>query len=165
MGEVNSPEILHSSHLLDGFSCGVPSLDEWLCKRALRNAKSGASRTFVVADGRHVIGYYALSSGSIEHLTAPSVMTRNMPDPIPILILGRLAVDLRYQKNRIGALLLKDAMLRTLSVADNVGVSALFVHALSEEAKQFYLQYGFKVSTTDAMTLYLPVKHLRSYFV
>lgn len=129
-------------------------LDEWLRKRALGNQASGASRTFVVADATgRVIGYYALAAGAVSHLTATSAVRRNMPDPVPVLVLGRLAVDRQVQGIRLGAALLQDAVKRATSVAADAGVRALLVHAMSEQAKRFYEHYGFRASTLDPMTL------------
>jgi len=128
----------------------------------MKNQSNGASRSFVICENNQVIGYYALATGSIERLIAPGAIARNMPEPIPVIILGRLAVDVQHQGQRLGAALLKDAMLRTLSIAQNVGVRGLLVHTISEEAKQFYLSYGFQPSPVEPMTLLLPVHHLKS---
>ena len=146
------------------FNCGTSSLDEWLNKRALKNQDTGASRTFVVCESNRIIGYYALATGSVERLIAPGSMARNMPDPMPVIVLGRLAVDAQYQGRRLGAALLKDAILRTLSIVQNVGIRGLLVHAISEEAKRFYLRYGFQVSLIEPMTLLLSVANLKGYF-
>lgn len=164
MGEIASPTLLSAGHDTAQFNCGSSSMDEWLNKRALRNQDTGASRTFVICEGTRVIGYYALATGSVERLVAPGSIARNMPEPIPVIVLGRLAVDTQYQGRRLGAALLKDAMLRTLSIAQNVGVRGLLVHAISEEAKQFYLSYGFQGSPIEPMTLLLSVQHLKGYF-
>jgi GNAT superfamily N-acetyltransferase len=145
---------LNSDHLIDAFDCGESVLDEWLRKRALGNQGSGASRTFVVADtsGR-VMGYYALAAGAVAHETATSAVRRNMPDPVPVLVLGRLAVDRQAQGMKLGAALLQDAVKRAVGVSTDAGIRALLVHALSERAKQFYLHYGFQASTLHPMTL------------
>lgn len=129
MGEINSPEPITTSHLIESFACGIPVLDEWLKRRALKNEVSGASRTFVVCHDGQVIGYYALATGSVEHRDAPKKIRRNMPDPIPVMVLGRLAVDQQWQHSGLGRSLLKDAVHRTLSVSQHAGVKALLVHA------------------------------------
>ncbi|MBL4867531.1 MAG: GNAT family N-acetyltransferase [Pseudomonadales bacterium] len=164
MGKITSPTLLNSKHDIKQFNSGTPSLDEWLAKRALKNQGVGASKTFVVCENNRVAGYYALATGSVERLTAPGSISRNMPEPIPVIVLGRLAVDSQYQGRRLGASLLKDAMLRTLSITQNVGVRCLLVHAISDEAKKFYLNYGFQVSPIEPMTLFLSVQHLKGYF-
>jgi len=147
-------------HSLDSFDCGHATLDEWLIKRALKNQENGASRTFVSLQNNNVIGYYALASGSIERLSAPNNLTRNMPDPIPVVILARLAVDKNYQGQNLGSRLLRNALLRTLSVSQNIGIKAIMVHAISESAKNFYLQYGFKISQNNPMLLFYSVKDI-----
>lgn len=154
--QLSAPEPLTSEHRVDAFDCGEPLLDEWLRKRALGNQTSGASRTFVVADrsGR-VMGYYALAAGAVAHGTATRSIRRNMPDPVPVLVLGRLAVDRQAQGMKLGAALLQDAVKRAVGVSANAGIRALLVHALSERARQFYLHYGFQASTLHPMTLML----------
>jgi GNAT superfamily N-acetyltransferase len=152
--QLTAPEPLNSGHLINAFDCGEPVLDEWLRKRALGNQASGASRTFVVADpsGR-VMGYYALAAGAVTHETATSAVRRNLPDPVPVLVLGRLAVDQQAQGFKLGAALLQDAVNRAVGVSADAGIRALLVHALSERAKEFYVHYGFQASTLHPMTL------------
>lgn len=154
--QLSAPQPLTAIHLLDEFTCGERSLDEWLRRRALVNQISGASRTFVVADpaGR-VFGYYAMAAGAVSHAEATSSVRRNMPDPIPVMVLARLAVDHRAQGIQLGAALLQDAVKRTVIVAENTGVRALLVHALHDRAKQFYEHYGFQESPQHSMTLML----------
>jgi GNAT superfamily N-acetyltransferase len=150
---------LAATHLLDGFNCGESSLDDWLRRRALTNHLNGASRTFVVVDpDQCVFGYYALAAGAVAHQDATSAIRRNMPDPVPVMVLARLAVDARAQGIKLGAALLQDAVTRVRSVAENAGVRALLVQALNERAKQFYEYYGFRASRVHPMTLMLPLK-------
>ena len=158
MGEITAPEPITTSHLIESFTCNIPVLDEWLKRRALKNEVSGASRTFVVSHDGQVIGYYTLATGSIEHRDAPKKIRRNMPDPIPVMVLGRLAVDQQWQHAGLGRGLLKDAVLRSLSVSQHAGVKALLVHALSEDAKTFYVRSGFLESPLDPMTLVIPLR-------
>jgi len=154
--ELLAPQPLCADHCVEGFVCGEPSLDEWLKRRALANHRSGASRTFVTADrDARVVGYYALAAGAISRHLATAGTRRNMPDPIPVMVLGRLAVDRRAQGMKVGSALLQDAVQRTASVAENAGVRALLVHALNEKAKQFYTYYGFQASPHHPMTLML----------
>lgn len=152
---INAPEHLTESHDLSIFDSGVPVLDDWLKKRALANEEKGASRTYVVTAGGRVVGYYALATGAISAQQATGRIRRNMPDPIPVMILGRLAVDKTFQSKGLGAALLRDAVLRTRQAADIVGVRAMLVHAISAEAKRFYERYGFTESPIDPMTLML----------
>lgn len=139
-------------------------LFEWLIRRSLKNQQSGASRTYVICKENRVIAYYALASGSIERLIASKTIARNMPDPIPVTVLGRLAVDLQYQGQRFGAALLKDAILRTVSVSRSIGVRAILVHAITEDAKRFYANYGFKESPINKMTLMLSLQQIKTHF-
>lgn len=158
--QLAAPEPLSIGHRIDAFDCGEPVLDEWLRKRALGNQSSGASRTFVVADASgRVMGYYALAAGAVAHETATSAVRRNMPDPVPVLVLGRLAVDRQAQGIKLGASLLQDAVKRAIGVSADAGIRALLVHALSEPAKQFYLHYGFQASTLHPMTLMMRLPH------
>ena len=153
---LSAPEPLAATHRLDDFECGEPVLDEWLKRRALSNQLNGASRTFVVVDDENLVrGFYALAAGAISHSLATGTVRRNMPDPIPVLVLGRLAVDRRAQGSRLGSAMLQDAVNRAVTVAQNTGVRALLVHALHERARQFYEHYGFQRSPQHSMTLML----------
>ena len=157
---LSSPTLLTKNHQLDTFACGVDSLDDWLKKRAFSNQVNSASRTYVVADEQKVVGYYCLASGALELNNAPSSIRRNMPNPIPVVILGRLAIYKTYQGKGIGVALLQDAVLRTAQAAGILGIRGLLVHALSAEAKAFYEHHGFVVSPTQPMTLILSLKNL-----
>ena len=153
---LSAPQPLAAQHRLEGFACGEPTLDEWLKRRALTNHLSGASRTFVVVDEQQqVMGYYAMAAGAVTHQIAPSSIRRNMPDPVPVMVLARLAMDRRAQGQRLGAALLQDAVQRAVAVSHNAGVRALLVHALHEQARDFYLHYGFQASPIQPLTLML----------
>ena len=157
MGKITAPEPITSTHILTDFNCAVSSLNDWLKQQALKNEVSGASRTFVVCKDLQVIGFYALAVGSVNRQEAPGKIKRAMPEPIPVMVLGRLAVDIHWQKNKIGRGLLKDAVLRTFKAAKHAGIRALVVHALSEEARNFYLRHGFQESPLNQFTLMLPL--------
>ena len=150
---VSAPEHLTSEHNVSAFDYGVPELNDWLKRRALQNEASRASRTFVVIANGRVVGYYALATGAVSRAEATGRVRRNMPDPIPVMVLGRLAVDREYQGTGLGVALLKDALLRTLHAAELAGIRAVLLHATSEEAKRFYLHHGFVESPIDSMTL------------
>jgi len=157
--KLHAPQPLTADHQIDAFNCGETSLDKWLKRRALLNQASGASRTFVVLDDNHtVMGYYALAAGAVHHQDATRSIRQNMPDPLPVMVLARLAVDLRAQGMQLGSGLLRDAVERSLAVAQNAGVRALLVHALHERAKQFYLYFGFQASPVHPLTLMLRLK-------
>jgi len=162
---LSAPEKLRASHDLSEFDCGEPELDDWLRRRALNNEQSGASRTYVVCSGQQIVGYYALAVGAVAHMEASGRVRRNMPDPIPVMIIGRLAVHKDLQGRKIGPALLRDAILRTLQAAEIAGVRALLVHAISERARQFYENCGFTASPMDPMTLMITVAEAAKAFV
>jgi GNAT superfamily N-acetyltransferase len=150
-------------HLLNDFECGEHTLDDWLKRRAMSNQLSGASRTFVVVDEEsRVCGYYAMAAGAVSHQLATSAVRRNMPDPVPVMVLGRLAVDRRAQGIKLGAAMLQDAVNRAIVVSQNTGVRALLVHAISDRAKQFYEHYGFQESPQHPMTLMLRLNTVKA---
>ena len=160
--QLSAPQPLLTDHFLDGFACGEAVLDEWLKRRAMANQLSGASRTFVVADqDKCIYGYYAMAAGAVSQQMATSSVRRNMPDPVPVMVLGRLAVDHRAQGIKLGASLLQDAVNRAVAVSQNAGVRALLVHALHDRAKQFYEHYGFQASSVHPMTLMLRLNSAR----
>ena len=155
------PEKLSTDHDLSHFQCGEPALDDWLRRRALQNEESGASRTYVLCVGNRVVGYYALAVGSVAHAEAPGRVRRNMPDPVPVMVIGRLAVDKTRQGQSIGPALLRDAVLRTIQAAEIAGIRAIPVHAISDRAKSFYERSGFIPSPIDTMTLMITVSEER----
>ncbi|TGT39204.1 GNAT family N-acetyltransferase [Mesorhizobium sp. M8A.F.Ca.ET.165.01.1.1] len=155
---LSAPTPLAENHDLGLFQSGTESLDQWLRRRARANQVSGASRTYVVAEGTRVVGYYCLSSGGLDLAEAPGIVRRNMPDPIPMVVLGRLAVDGSWQGKGLGAALLQDAVLRAGQAATILGIRGIFVHAISDEAKAFYEHYGFAASPKNPMTLVLSLK-------
>jgi GNAT superfamily N-acetyltransferase len=156
------PEPLAEHHNIEGFDSGEDSLNDWLRRRARANQVSGASRTYVASDGKRVIGYYALASGTVTIENAPGRFKRNMPNLIPVVVLGRLAVDREWQGKGIGRALFKDAAVRVAHAADAIGIRGVVVHAISEEAKNFYLALGFDPSPLDPMTLMVTLSDLRA---
>ena len=155
--EIGAPEKLAPDHDLSSFDSGSPVLDDWLRRRAMRNQESGASRTYVIRAGQRVIGYYALAAGAVAQAVATGDR-RGMPEPVPVMVLGRLAIDARYQNCGLGRALLRDAVLRTLQAADIAGIRAILVHAISEDAKRFYERCGFRPSPVDPMTLMITLR-------
>jgi len=143
---LSAPVLLTADYQLDDFACGVDSLDDWLKRRAYPNQVNGASRTYVVTEGKRVAGYYCLAPGALELSDTPASIRRTMPDPVPVAILGRLAVDKSSQVRGLGAALLQDAVVRTAQAGGILGIRGLVVHALSIEAKAFYEHHGFVAS-------------------
>lgn len=151
-----APKLLTALDSIDGFDSGVSSLDDWLRRRALANQSSGASRVYAVChEELGVVGYYALASGALALAEAPGKLRRNMPDPIPMAVLGRMAVDRRVQRQGLGVALLQDAVLRVQQAASILRIRGMLVHAISEEAKHFYEHYGFIAGQNSPMTLAL----------
>jgi GNAT superfamily N-acetyltransferase len=151
--ELPTPELLSTNHDLAGFACGNPALNDWLHNRALANQTSGASRSYVAVHRGRIVGYYALAAGGIALVDAPGRLRRNMPDPIPMAILGRLAVAEQFQGRGVGAFLLEDAIRRSQHAAEILAIRGVVVHAIDEAARGFYLRFGFVVSPTKPMTL------------
>lgn len=159
-GTPTGPEKLTPGHDVRSFDSGEPVLNEWLRRRAAQNEASGASRTYVVCIDNRVVGYYSLAVGAVTHEQAPGRVKRNMPQPIPAMVLGRLAVDREFQGKGIGRGLLKDAVLRTSQAAAIAGIRVLLVHAISDSAKRFYEAYGFIASPVDPMTVMMTIGEL-----
>ncbi|MGH2990470.1 MAG: GNAT family N-acetyltransferase [Solirubrobacterales bacterium] len=160
------PERLASDHVLSGFNCGEGSLNLWLERHARSAGPAGGARTYVITDSDQedrVVGYHAIATASIEHVDATERAAKGMPrHQISALLLARLAVDKSVQGEGLGAFLLRDAMLRTLNVSDEVGVRLLLAHALNDRARKFYLRFGFEPSPTDPMNLQIIVKDIRA---
>ncbi len=164
--DLRAPESLAPHHGLDGFDCGVPSLDDWLKRRARQNQTSGASRTFVSANASGLVGaYYALASSAVAPVAVTGRFRRNMPDPIPVVVLGRLAVSRTCKGQGLGRALFQDAARRALYAAEAIGVRGLLVHALSEDARAFYLGLGLEASPLDPMTLMITMTDLQATLV
>ena len=156
---------LSAEHDTASFDCGVASLNTWLVRHAIQAGAVGSARTFVITDadqaGR-VVGYHALTVASVEHEQATARARKGMPrHPIPAVLLARLAVDRSVAGRGLGAWLLRDAMLRTLTGSDALGIRVLLVHAIDDKARAFYEHFGFEPSPTDPLNLQLLIKDLR----
>jgi GNAT superfamily N-acetyltransferase len=156
------PEPLAEVHDFADFRSGEASLDDWLKRRARTNQASGASRTYVVCEGKRVVGYYALASGVVTVESAPGRFRRNMPDPIPVAVLARLAIDQNWQGRGFGRALFRDAARRVAQAADAIGIRGIVVHAISAEAKSFYLALGFDASPREPMTLMVTLSDVKT---
>ena len=159
---LRAPEPLTDDHLCDTFSSGALTLDFWLKRKARANQASGASRTYVLCRGQRVVGYYALAAGSVSHDLTPRKLRQNMPDPIPVIVLGRLAIDASEQGSGLGRSLLRDAVLRITAAAHEVGIAAILVHALNDRAKDFYPSCGFAETTVAPMTRFARINDVKA---
>lgn len=165
MGKITAPERLTEAHDTADFRSRQPQLDEWLRRKALSNETSGASRTYVTTDGERVIGFYCLATGAVAHAQATGKARRNMPDPVPVVIIGRMAVDAAFERRGIGRGLIRDAVIRTLGAAEVVGIRAILIHAKSDEARRFYVERcGLSESPIDPMTLMVTLADARRAF-
>lgn len=162
MQHLSAPSFISTDCVVTHFNCGEPSLDRWLKTKAIKNHVSGASRCFVTCNSKEVVGYYCLSAGAISRESVPKAMRRNMPDSLPVLVLGRLAIDIKYHNKGLGSSLLRDAMIRSVNIAEDVGVFAILVHAISEQAKRFYLSRGLIESPLQPMTLFMTIATIRT---
>jgi len=153
---------LADHHQTENFTSGVASLDDWLKHRARANQVRGAPRTFIVCDGDRVVSYYALASGAIHTDSASGRFRRNIPDPIPVAVLARLAVDRSCQGQGLGRAMFRDGAQRLLNAAGTIGIRGIIVHAISGEAKAFYLALGFDPSPIEPMTLMVTLADLRA---
>lgn len=165
MTRYEGPRPLAPSDRLADFHSGEPALDGWLTDHAIRAEASKTARTYLVtdADTHLIVGYYCLSSHSVaREAIGGGRLARNAPDAVPVVLLGRLAVDARYQGAGLGAALLKDAILKAIAAAGLIGAHALLVHALSPGVARFYQRYGFRPLPAKAETLYLPLDRLTS---
>ncbi|TFC19466.1 GNAT family N-acetyltransferase [Cryobacterium glucosi] len=165
--EFTRPRKIVTSDEVDGFSCGQADLDGWLHKFAVPNQLSGMARVFVSMNSQTVAGYYALSTGGVEHEDAPGRIKKGIPrHPIPVVILTRLATDLRFQGFGLGRMLVRDALIRIDRASEEVGVRSLLIHAKDLAARDFYMKIAeFEPSPTDELHLHLLMKDLRKALV
>ena len=160
MGEIDSllsTQRLVAGHDVASFACGRPDLDEWLKRRALSN-EGRASRTYVVATGVRVVGYYSLAAGAVERVAVPRKIRHDLPESVPVMVLGRLATDVSFQGRGVGKGMLKDALVRSIAVSEVIGIRAVLVHALDDDAVTAYAPFGFVPSPIGERTLVLPIE-------
>ena len=163
MPRFSEPEPLGPNHVLEGFDCGRASLNVWLARYARQADAGGSARTYVVVDEqqKRVVGYHALAVAALEHEAATARIVMGMPQyPIPVVLLARLAVDVSVAGRGLGGWLLRDAMMRTLVAAEAIGVRAMLVHAIDQEAAGFYLRHGLEASPTEPRHLMILIKDI-----
>ena len=163
MGAITAPEPIGERHDVSRFRSGVSGLDTWLQSKARLNEAKGGARTYVACDGERVVGFYSLAASSVERRRLSSRVGRSMPEPVPVILLGQLAVDASYQGRGLGADLLVDAARRALSAAHLIGARAIVVQALNDEAKEFYGRFGFRsFSDHEPLMLVLRLSELKA---
>ncbi|MGV0810776.1 GNAT family N-acetyltransferase [Mycolicibacterium boenickei] len=162
MSRYSAPRPIDDDDDVSAFSSGEPSLDDYLRQRALTNHHAGASRCFVTCRDGRVVGFYSLASAAVQRSDTPGKVRRNMPDPVPAILLSRLAVDRKEQGLGLGKHLLRDAIERCVQVADVIGVRVMLVHALHDDARAFYAHFDFEPSPTDPLHLLLLIKDARA---
>ena len=154
---LSAPTPITEGHVTAGFASGNSTLDDWLGQKAWKS-EGQTARTYVVCHGNRVVGYYGIAMGAVQRNLSPGKVRRNAPDPIPVAVLARLAVDATYQGQGIGAGMLKDACKRILMAAEIIGVRAILVHAIDEPARAFYARYGFAAYPDGTLTMFLPLE-------
>ena len=151
---------------VDFFDCGETALNQFLQRYALSNQRANSVQTYVCCESSKVVGFYTLTVGSVDHLSAPERVVKGLAQhPVPVIILARLAVDRVFQGGGLGRALLKDALRRTLVAADIAGIRAVLVHAKDDAARQWYQGFDFSVSTTDPFHLFLILKDIKALLV
>lgn len=160
---ISGLELLGPQHRAASFDCGSPSLDDWLLRHALQAQRADSTRVYVVHDELQIVGFYALSAGSVRPEEAPARIRKGLGrHDLPLVVLTRLAVDLRVRGAGLGAALLKDALIRVTAAVDIVGARALHAHAKDENARSFYRHFGFEPSPIDEHSMFLLLKDLRA---
>jgi GNAT superfamily N-acetyltransferase len=163
VGQFSKIRKLQPEDDVDEFNCGQPDLDDWLKRFALISQRADMATVFVTLSGGKVVGYYALATGGVDQAHAPSRVTKGVPaHPVPVIVLARLAVDSSAQNSGLGRALVRDALIRVATAANEVGIRALLIHAKDEDAREFYMKCAeFEPSPTDPLHLFLLMKDLR----
>ncbi len=163
MGALTAPQPLSPGHDASHFDCGVASLNTWLQRKARLNEAKGGARTYVVCEGDRVVAFYSLAASSVERRRVSSRVGRSMPEPIPVILLGQLAVDEAYQGVGLGSDLLVDAAKRSVAAAGVIGARAIIVQALGDRAAEFYQRWGFRpFSEHEPLMLILRISELHA---
>jgi predicted N-acetyltransferase YhbS len=156
------PQLLNKAHLTSNFDCGVQELNHYLQKHAIQAQAGDGARSYVSLSDGKIAGYYTLAYGSVEFSAAPSRVTKGLArHPVPVMLLARLAVDIRFSGQGLGRELLRDALLRTLSAADIAGLRAVVVDAKNESAKRFYEKFHFEPFIENPLRMSLILKDVR----
>lgn len=159
---LSKPKPLDITHNCSDFNCGEEALNNYLKKFALNNALNSSAKTYVTTDGDNVVGYYTIVAGSVNREEAPERIKKGLGAyPIPVILIARLAIDLKFQNQGIGKALLKDSIIRISRAADIIGCRAILVHAKDDQVVRFYKKYGFEPSPISNSHLYLLIKDVK----
>lgn len=154
---------LQPADAVESFDCGQPALNQFLQRYAINNQRANSAQTYVCCENGVVAGFYSLTVGSVDHLSAPERVVKGLAShPVPVMILARLAISQAFQHRGLGRALLKDALQRTLQAADIAGIRAVLVHAKDDSARQWYQEFDFKVGPADPFHLFLVLKDLKT---
>ena len=162
MSNYSRPDFLTENSLIVDFDCGEDSLNRWLVEKAWKNHVAGNSKTYVVNDGERVVAYYSLHVGSVYHELLSAADKRNSPDPVPAIVIGRLAVDLKHQGKGIATYLIQFIYSQVLLLSEKVGAKLLIVNAIDADVVDFYVNLGFKASKIEPLLLLLSVSKLKA---
>lgn len=155
------PQPINRDHKVAGFSCGRESLDRYLIRDALKRDAAGDAKVIVLArSGLEVIGYYTVSSATVSRKAATRKLKRNAPEPLPMALVGRFAIDSCYQNQGLGKALMKDAILRTAQASERIGIRGVLLHAIDDDAKAFYASCGFKTSGVEDGLMMVTLKEI-----
>lgn len=156
------PEPLSQGHDLAGFDFGVESLNQYLTGRAYSDQQAGKSRTYVITRQDQVVGYFSVAAASVEPSDATDRAAKGKgAQPIPAVLIGRLAVDRTVQRQGVGEALLIEALRRSAVAAETIGARVVLVDALDDNARGFYAKFGFEASSTSLLHLMMLMKDIR----
>lgn len=162
--DYTAPRKLERSDVRTGFVSGAGEIDDWLTKYAWQNQQANNATTYVITDGERVVGYYAITMSAYAKNDAPAAMQRGRPSQIPCILLARLAVDQSCQGEGLGWELLRDALLRAVTLSDSIGAAAVLIHCRDDKARNFYLSNGdFLQSPVEDLHLMVPIEALKRY--
>lgn len=156
-------ERLVEAHDISGFTSGNKDLDNWLARHALASQRMDSARTFLLRDGDAVVGYFSLSMGSVLRSEAPTTLVRGLPSyPVGVVLLARLAVAAEPQGERLGCLLLAEALRKAVFAGESAAARLVVVDAVDEAAVRFYERYGFRAVPEHPIRLYRRIKDIRA---
>ncbi|WP_236036801.1 MULTISPECIES: GNAT family N-acetyltransferase [Bifidobacterium] len=158
MNDISRPRRIRQEDHIDGFDCGLPLINDWLARHLLKSSRQHTAVAYGVFTDDALVGFYTLSAYSVSHGESSGWLKRNTPDPIPVILLGMLGVDIRYQTQHIGGQLLRDAIIRSMNAAEIVGARALMVEPATEQATRFYEHYGFRHIDRSKM-MFIPLSN------